>query len=80
MLTCHQVAETASDYIDGVAPPGRRLGVWTHLLICRNCREYLRQFSRTIVLARRALAPPPDQETEDALAAVFAAHSRGAAE
>ncbi len=81
MLTCHQVAEGATEYMEGAAPPMRRLGVWAHLRVCRNCREYLRQLSRTIGLARRALVPPPAPEVEDGLAAIFAAQGRpGAAE
>jgi predicted anti-sigma-YlaC factor YlaD len=80
MLTCHQVAEGATEYMEGTAAPARRLGVWAHLRICPNCREYLRQLSRTIGLARRALVPPPAAEVEDELAAIFAAQGRGAAE
>ncbi len=80
MLTCHQVAAGATDYMEGAAPPLRRLGVWAHLRICPNCREYLRQLSRSIGLARRALVAAPAAEVEDALAAIFAAHGQGAAE
>jgi anti-sigma factor RsiW len=80
MLTCHQVAEEATEYMEGAASPARRLAVWAHLRLCPNCREYLRQLSRTIGLARRALAPPPPAEVEDALAAIFAAQGKGAAE
>ncbi len=80
MLTCHQVAEAATDSMEGTATPVRRLGVWAHLRLCPNCREYLRQLGRTIGLARRALAPPPPTETEDALTAIFAAHAKGPTE
>ncbi len=81
MLTCHQVAEEATEYMEGTAPPPRRLGVWAHLRLCPNCREYLRQLGRTIGLARQALAPPPPAEVEDQLAAIFATQGRpGAAE
>jgi predicted anti-sigma-YlaC factor YlaD len=80
MLTCHQVAEEATEYMEGAGARTRRLRVWAHLRVCPNCREYLRQLSRTIGLARRALAPPPAAEVEDELAAIFAAHGKGAAE
>ena len=81
MLTCHQVAAEATEYMEGTAPPARRLGVWAHLRICRNCREYLRQLGRSIDLARRALVEAPSAEVEDELAAIFAAQGQpGAAE
>ena len=81
MLSCHEVAEEATEYMEGAAPVGRRLGVWAHLRICPNCREYLRQLGRTIGLARRALVEAPSAEVEDGLAAIFSARGQpGAAE
>ena len=77
MLTCQHVAEAATDYMEGTTSRGQRLAVWAHLRLCPNCREYLRQLARSIGLARRAAAPPPPAEVEDALAALFAAQGPG---
>ncbi len=81
MLTCHDVAEQATDYMEGATGRGRRMAVWAHLRLCPNCREYLRQLRHGVGLARRALAEaPPPAEVEDALAALFAARRPGPAE
>ena len=76
MLTCRAVAEEATDYTEGAAPPRRRLGVWLHLRICPNCREYLRQLGRSVGLLQRAVATPPPPEQEDALMALFSQRGR----
>lgn len=74
MPTCREVAENATEYLEKTMPRGERLGVWAHLRVCPNCRAYLRQFLRTIALARRAATaedPPPGEE--DRLVAVMKA-------
>ncbi len=76
MLTCEQVAAQATDYMEATAPLPRRLGIWAHLRICPNCREYLRQLAQTIGLLQRSPTPPPDTATEDALVALFAAQPK----
>lgn len=45
MLKCRDVAEQASAYIDHELSWRGRLGVRLHLMMCRLCREYVRQLS-----------------------------------
>jgi anti-sigma factor RsiW len=78
MPTCREVAEQATDYLDGALPRPQRLGVWAHLRFCPNCRAFLRQLMRTVALTRRAGAAaaaeaPPAAPDEDRLVAMMKA-------
>ena len=42
MLKCREVAEKSSDYLDGNLSRGQRVAFAFHLLICGNCREFIR--------------------------------------
>lgn len=66
MITCKDVCDTASDYLD--TPPGllTRLSLRMHLLICKHCRRYLRQLAMSNRAARK-LQPsyePGDEEID----------------
>ena len=82
MPPCQEVAERAPASLKRAMPRRERLGVWTHLRICPNCRAYLRQLLNTVALTRRAGAaatPPPAPHEEDRLvAAMKAARARKA--
>ena len=75
MPTCREVAEHATEYLERAMPRRERFAVWTHLRICPNCRNYLRQLMRTVSLTRRAGAsdPPPPPQEEDRLVAMMKA-------
>ncbi|GAA0605215.1 hypothetical protein GCM10009416_48410 [Craurococcus roseus] len=78
MPTCQEVAENATEYLEGAMPRRERFAVWAHLRICPNCRNYLRQLMRTVSLTRRAGAsdpPPPPQEEDRLVAAMKAARA-----
>ncbi len=48
MLTCRDLTEQCTDYLEGRLPFGQRLGFQLHLAMCRHCRAYLRQLRATI--------------------------------
>lgn len=76
MLKCKDVADGASDYIDGHLPWTRRVGVWLHLSMCALCRAYVTQLRRTVDLLHRVAGeeePTPDAVRDAALAAFDAA-------
>jgi predicted anti-sigma-YlaC factor YlaD len=50
-MNCKEVAEFLSDYLDGTLPLRQRLIFKLHLLLCRDCRNYLASFAETIRLA-----------------------------
>jgi uncharacterized peroxidase-related enzyme len=54
MLTCREVAEQASEYLDRELSWSRRLGVRLHLMMCRHCRAFLANLATSIALTRRA--------------------------
>lgn len=42
-LTCQEVADCSSRFVDGDLPVTKRLAVRFHLALCCYCREYLKQ-------------------------------------
>lgn len=47
MPSCRELAEHASEYLDGELPLWRRLGFRLHLAICRACEAFLEQLAMT---------------------------------
>lgn len=62
MLTCREVTELVTDYLEGRQSFVERLRFNLHLGMCRHCRAYLHQMKRTIrTLGRLPSEPiPPD--------------------
>ncbi|HYT39390.1 MAG TPA: zf-HC2 domain-containing protein [Acidimicrobiia bacterium] len=57
-LTCQQVVELVTDYLEGVMEPARRARFEAHLAGCHGCTAYLEQFRTTVaVVGRIELAP-----------------------
>ncbi|MEX2660682.1 MAG: zf-HC2 domain-containing protein [Vicinamibacterales bacterium] len=53
MLNCKEITQRASDFLDGTLPWRDRLEVRLHLMMCRFCREYLRQMNLVVRTLRR---------------------------
>jgi len=53
MLNCREISERASDFIDAALPWQVRLEVRLHLMMCRFCREYVRQMALVARALRR---------------------------
>jgi anti-sigma factor RsiW len=49
-LTCHEVIEIITDYLEGALPADDRRRVEEHLAICDGCTTYLEQMRETIRL------------------------------
>jgi anti-sigma factor RsiW len=49
-LTCHEVVEIITDYLENVLSPGDRRRVEEHLATCDGCTTYLEQMRETIRL------------------------------
>jgi anti-sigma factor RsiW len=71
MLTCRDVTELTTDYLDHALPLHRRLGMRLHLAYCNACRRHLRQVKATIGLLRHLPAIRPSQAREDELIAML---------
>lgn len=75
MLNCREVSDRASDFLDRALPWHTRLAVRLHLLMCRACREYVRQLSLVVTTLRRMPRQAPDERVSARLQAVFRDHS-----
>ena len=49
-LTCQQLVEIITEYLEGTLPPDDRARFETHLAGCRGCRRYLNQMRQTVQL------------------------------
>ena len=64
-LTCRELVEIVTDYLEGRLPPGDRLRFDEHLLVCPGCTNYLEQMRETIRLTgtlREEDLPAPARE------------------
>ena len=70
MLTCQELTELITDYLEGRMPLRDRARMRFHLLYCRGCRAYLRQMRLTIrslgalSTAQSLASPPPELPPE----------------
>jgi anti-sigma factor RsiW len=47
-ITCQQVVDVVTDYLEGAMEPGLRREFEAHLALCPGCAEYLTQMRTTI--------------------------------
>ena len=52
-LTCRELVDRLTDYLEDALPPLERARVEEHLAICPDCRAYLEQTRSTIGLLGR---------------------------
>lgn len=65
MMTCEQITRRASDFIERKLRLGERLKILAHIAMCRGCRTYIAQLSRTMLGLRtlpQPVAAPPRQD------------------
>ncbi|MBI4161343.1 MAG: zf-HC2 domain-containing protein [Acidobacteria bacterium] len=68
MLTCKELTELITDYLEGKLSLWHRLRFHLHLGMCRHCRGYLRQMRTTIrLLGKLGHEPIPPQMPEELL-------------
>jgi predicted anti-sigma-YlaC factor YlaD len=58
MLSCKELTELATAYLEGDLTWRERTGVQVHLWMCRHCRIYVDQMRKVIGLLRRLPAEP----------------------
>lgn len=71
MLSCRELSETASDYLEGTLTLRQRVGVTMHLLMCRHCRAYVDQLAKTVALLKSARAGQDSIEPSPRVIEVF---------
>lgn len=75
MLTCQQLTEIVTDYLEGRMSLFQRLRVEMHLGMCRHCRAYLKQMKATV----RTLGRLPDEPMPEDVKAELLERFRGLA-
>ena len=77
MITCRQFEDFILAYLEGELPERQRFVFELHLKVCRECRDYLAAYRRTIEVSKQALAEPDGpvsaEVPEDLVKAVLAA-------
>lgn len=75
-ITCQQVVELVTAYLDDGLSPEDRETLERHLASCRGCRNYLEQMRRTIETTGRVRLVLP-AELEEKLLEAFREWPRG---
>lgn len=73
MLNCREASERVSDFLDAALPFRVRLQMRLHLLMCRICKEYVRQMALVVRTLRRLPRNQPPAEFKTELLAMFRA-------
>jgi anti-sigma factor RsiW len=70
-LSCQELVELVTAYLDGSLPQTERARVEEHLADCEPCRVYIEQFERTIGLTGRLGVEDVPPEAAEALLLAF---------
>ncbi|MEX0828077.1 MAG: hypothetical protein WD005_03905 [Haliea sp.] len=62
MLKCRDLMTQADQFLADDLTPGQRFGMKMHLLMCRHCRRFMRQFRLLLDFLPR-LRRPADEQT-----------------
>jgi anti-sigma factor RsiW len=73
-LTCQQVVELMTDYVEGVLSPDERERFEAHLAHCDACAQYLAQLRTTLDVLARMTPPEPDPAVREELVALYRRH------
>ena len=77
MISCKEFEEFVLSYLDGELPVKQRSMFEWHIRICRECREYLAAYQRSIELGQAVLHDPdqslPADVPEDLIKAILKA-------
>ena len=61
MLSCRELSETATDYLEGTLSLRQRASVKMHLLMCKHCRAYIDQLAKTVALLKSGQVERPSR-------------------
>lgn len=70
-LSCQELVELVTDYVEGTLTPSERARFEAHLGICTGCRHFLDQMQRTIHLVGRLTEDDIPADARDHLLRVF---------
>jgi len=78
MLSCKELTELLTDYLEGRLPLGDRMRFRLHLAMCRRCRTYREQMRTTIGTLGQLPAEEIPPDVRDELLRRFATWKRSA--
>jgi len=70
-LTCQELVELVTEYLEGALPPTERARFERHLEGCVDCNHYLDQMQRTIRLTGRLTEASLAPQAKDELLKIF---------
>jgi len=70
-ITCQEVVELVTDYLEGALPINERLDFERHLVWCSWCRDYLDHMRTTIELTGRPDESEPPSPLKEQLLDAF---------
>ena len=76
-LTCHEVVELITDYLEDALPSNVRVRVDEHLAVCDGCTRYLDQMRETIRLTGMLTEEQVTEEQKAGLIEAFRTWARG---
>jgi predicted anti-sigma-YlaC factor YlaD len=76
-ITCHELVELVTEYLEGAMEPSERDRLEVHLSGCRPCRHYLDQMRRTIAVVGKLPEESVPPSAQEELLKVFRVWKRG---
>ena len=70
-LSCQELTELVTDYLEGALPPAEKSRFEEHLAECGNCEIYLEQIRATIRVTGTLTPDELSSEAEEALLDAF---------
>ena len=71
MLSCKEVVQVVTDYLEDALPAAERLRFERHIAICPPCRGYLAQMRKTLQVSGQVTEESLAPETRAALLQAF---------
>jgi anti-sigma factor RsiW len=75
-LTCHEVVEIITDYLEDALPASDRRRVEAHLEVCAGCTAYLEQMRETVRLTGMLTEEQIPEEQKQELLEAFRTWTR----
>ena len=70
-LTCQQLVELVTDYLEGAMPPEDRDRFEQHLVLCDGCASYLEQMRTTVMVAGALTEQSIAPDAQERLLTIF---------
>ncbi|MDQ3741382.1 MAG: zf-HC2 domain-containing protein [Actinomycetota bacterium] len=70
-MTCKELVELVTDYLEGALPQSQRVRFEEHVAVCESCRLYVAQLRTTVSLVGRLREEDVPEHMRDDLVAAF---------